>query len=124
MGAFFLPASLTAPLLVMKAPKKMVFIVSGSIASLAQATSNIFCQLRDILKNVKSIIHLAVAIFKHLSEMLPEQEKDYMHDNLSWIPLVAAIMVITSTGCFIQRHKNISFYDILKIKLGLQIVFD
>ena len=32
-------ATLMAPLLVIKAPKKTVFIISGSISSLSQATS-------------------------------------------------------------------------------------
>ena len=98
-----------APLLVIKAPKKIVFLVTGSIASLSQATSNIFYQMMDIYfekLKLNIIIYLTVAIFKHLSERLPDEEKDYMHDNLSWLPLVASILVVTCTGRFIERHKK------------------
>ena len=101
-----MPASLIAPLLVIKAPKKMVFIVFGSIASFSQATSNISYQNINIFLKIAIRSYLAVAVFKHLSESLPEEGKSYMHDNFSWLPLAAAILVVTCTGCFIQRHKD------------------
>ena len=41
LGAFILLASLTAPFIVMKVPKKMVFIISGSISFLSQAASKL-----------------------------------------------------------------------------------
>ena len=47
-----MPASLIAPLLVIKAPKKMVFIVFGSIASFSQATSNISYQNINIFLEI------------------------------------------------------------------------
>ena len=48
LGASMLSASLTAPFIIMKVPKKMLFIVSGSIASLSQAASKILWQVMNV----------------------------------------------------------------------------
>ena len=41
LGTFKLVGSLVAPLVVIKVPKKTVFIMSGAIASLSLATGNL-----------------------------------------------------------------------------------
>ena len=100
-------ASLTAPFIIMKVPKKMLFIVSGSIASLSQAASKISWQVMIVFVKLQlCFMFLAVAIFSHLSKTLPEHEKNYLHDNFLWMPMVAAIMVVISQGCLNQRHKK------------------
>ena len=48
LGASIFLASLIAPFILMKVPKKMLFIVSGSIASLSQAASKILCQVMNV----------------------------------------------------------------------------
>ena len=107
LGASILSASLTAPFIIMKVPKKVVFIVSGSTASLSQAASKILCQVTNVVVNLQlCFMFLVVAIFNHLSKSLPEHEKAYLHDNLSWIPMVAATLVVTCMGCLNQRHKD------------------
>ena len=49
---------------------------------------------------------LVVAIFNHLSKTLPEHERTYLHDNLLWMPMVAAILVVIFQGCLNQRLKD------------------
>ena len=41
LGTFKLAASFVAPLVVIKVPKKIVFVMSGAIASLSLATGNL-----------------------------------------------------------------------------------
>ena len=106
LGASILSASLTAPFILMKVPKKMVFIVSGSIASLSQAASKILWQVMNVFVKLQlCFFFLVVAIFSLLSKTLSEHAKTYLHDNLSWMPMVAAILVVTSSGYFNQRRK-------------------
>ena len=91
----------------MKVPKKMLFIVSGSIASLSQAASKISWQVMKVFEKLQlCFMFLVVAMFNHLSKTLPEHEKTYLHDYLLWMPMVAAIMVVICLGCLNQRHKK------------------
>ena len=62
--------------------------------------------------------NLAVAIFKHLSEILPKQEKKLMHDNLSWIPLVASILFVACTGYQIKDRKIDIIFPVRALSLG------
>ena len=106
-----LSAALTAPFIIMKVPKKMLFIVSGSIASLSQAASKISWQVMKVFEKLQlCFMFLVVAMFNHLSKTLPEHEKIYLHDNLSWIPMVAAILVVICSGCLNQRHKKYTYH--------------
>ena len=66
---------------------------------------------------------LVVAIFNHLSKTLPEHERTYLHDNLLWMPMVAAILVVIFQGCLNQRLKDTPTIYILG-KLGVLTKFN
>ena len=54
---------------------------------------------------VYSFESIPVAAFKHLSEWLPEEDKSYMNDKLSWLPLVAAVLTASCAESFLQDTK-------------------
>ena len=54
---------------------------------------------------VYSFESIPVAAFKHLSEWLPEENKSYMNDKLSWLPLVAAVLTASCSESFLQDTK-------------------
>ena len=62
---------------------------------------------------IYSTASIPVAAFKHLSELLPEEDKSLMNDNLSWLPLVAAVLTASCSVCFFMNmnyvKKNMSF---------------
>ena len=61
LGVFMLAASLLAPLIFVKAPKKMIFIISGSLASLSLATG----------AKRRAIMYMPTLIFYALYSQLP-----------------------------------------------------
>ena len=48
---------------------------------------------------------IPVATYKHLLEWLPEEDKSLMNDNLSWLPLVAAVLTASCAESFLQDTK-------------------
>ena len=100
-------STLVTPFLLIKIRKKTLFLLSGTIATLSQALGMVSYSMYSVMKKNLNIPYFAVAIFKHLEERLSDQEKDFMLNNLAWIPMAASILVVTCTGCFIQRHKTV-----------------
>ena len=59
------------------------------------------------LLSTYSIVSIPVAAFKHLSELLPEEDKSFMNDNFSWLPLVAAVLTASCSVCFFMNMNYI-----------------
>ena len=59
------------------------------------------------LLSTYSIVSITVAAFKHLSELLPEEDKSLMNDNLSWLPLVAAVLTASCSVCFFMNMNYV-----------------